>query len=1036
MNRHTIKNAIAATLVLACTFAASAAVNRYVNADIGDDDKYDGSSPTVVSDSVGPKKTLMGALSLAVSGDTVYAAAGVYSNGVYETKNANGGVTSRFRAYVKGGVVLQGEGPGKTFILGASDSTTGDGCGADAVSCVLLEYSSTAKKGGVIRGFTVCNGRDVKSTSYSDPGATGIRGNSWYNLAVDCTISNNVTKGRGGGVSNLSCCRCRFLGGNSSASVSASGSAYNVSSFVNCYFDKAEGGIYHPDSNIRFVNCTLKTSFYSLSGKTVNLYNCIVTETLYTHSSHHFHHCLISAAQTSGTIEPDSVVVTPEELDLDENGVPRKDSVAVDTGRVDYYEDQTRAIGHWAFDTQYDIGLDVDGVPRILNDGKIDIGAYEFDWRQAYADDLASRNVTVTDVTTNVYETTAADVAVPAGGSLAADWAVPSGKETKNVRFAFTADVASGATLTVTKKGEATALLTIPGGGGNMEFAFTDVGPQQLVFAVSGEGAAVLSGFWNSKLVKISDANGGIAVTGAALGGTELVVGESLDLTIARTDTPEILSSGLDVNGDFFSFVGETADRVFETHVAYDAADLTIAAVYPPANVWYVDEKGDDQNDGRKPFLAKQTLAAAAAIENLRAGDTIHAAAGTYSNGVMEVTNSSGVVTARFRVIVPAGVLLEGEGADKTFIVGAADTSETKINGYGCGPKAARCVKLAAATSVLKGFTVCKGRCMAADYSNLGGGVVGTGSSKIVDCIITDNVGYRGGASYSGDHVGCKIFGNRCLNTGAAGIYCPTLTYNCVIGDGCYSPEGIPVYVNCTTEASLWGDATHSVSVYNSIVKAGVQATGKYYNCLITGSLEGAKFIDATSRQVSVDELNLDANLLPLAGSVAIDAGSNALYEASLPTSHWAYDQIGYDADFSGLPRVFNARIDVGACEYDWRGDYARTLSGGRGLSVAAASPGVTNAVDGVVLTPEASAVTLSWNGQVAGRATLATTVSGEGALTVMVNGVAVAPDAEGTYAFDLPEGLTKIDVSFAGTGSARLVSFDGPKAGLLLLVR
>ena len=115
---------VAGALLLAGIIEAGAGNSYYVNADIGNDN-YDGTSPTILSDTVGPKETLICAFNNAVDGDTVYAGAGVYSNGVYVTSAG-----LRLRAYVKTGVTLVGEGPDTTFIVGAKDPA-GDknGCG-------------------------------------------------------------------------------------------------------------------------------------------------------------------------------------------------------------------------------------------------------------------------------------------------------------------------------------------------------------------------------------------------------------------------------------------------------------------------------------------------------------------------------------------------------------------------------------------------------------------------------------------------------------------------------------------------------------------------------------------------------------------------------------------------------------------------------------------------------------------------------------------------------------------------------------------
>ena len=1021
-----IKNAIAATLVFACTLVASAAVNRYVNADIGDDDKYDGSSPTVVSDTEGPKKTLMGALSRAKDGDTVYAAAGVYSNGVYEADGY------RYRAHVTGGVTLVGEGPDKTFIVGAKDLEAGhaEGCGPNAVACVYLEYTAASKKGGIIQGFSVSGGRSCASSSGR---AVGIAGNSAWNLAVDCVISNNYNVYRGGGVSSISCARCVFAGNNRAGNVPGSGTAHGPQGFINCVFYPGEAGMYNSDGGWSFFNCTIGCSFYtSRAGSEVTCKNCVIYQN---HSTHHYYNCLL-LKHVSGTAEPDCRDVTADELKLDANYVPQAGSIAIGGCTNDYY---TAALSTFWNVAALDKEHDVVGSPRQMG-GEIDIGAGEYDWRKPFAADLAARNVTVTDVTPNVVETTEKKVSVPAAGSMTVVWTASAAHKAEELDYLFTAKVTDGATLTVTRGGA--TLVTATTADGEKTWTFKGTGDQELVFAVTGEdGAAELSGFSNSTLVTIADGQDGVTITGAAKGENELVAGQTI--TLARNYTTKKLCMGVNVNGEFFSFTGADADAVYTKTIAAGDADLVIQAVYAEHNTWYVDASAeDDSADGRTPYRPKKTLQAAMEIEGLESGDTVFAAAGRYDEGQYDVMNGE-TLKARYRVALKDGIVLEGAGADKTFIVGRIDTTVAEGQ-KGCGPNGIRGVKMPGGSigSVLKGVTVCEGRTLnGSDYSNIGGGLNGFGNNDyVVDCVISNNAAYRGGGAQGGRYVNCLFVDNLCVNTGANGGYDLAVCWNCrFVGQGVYAPDlRNATFYNCTSDTSIWSSSGEGYYVYfyNCLFKTGIQTMGRYRSCLLTGTLAGAFEVDDRTKQVTSDELALGANDVPQSGSVAIDYGSNTVYEASLPTTHWAYDRLGFVRDVAGSQRVYNAAIDVGACEYDWRGDYARKLSGGRRLSVVAATPGVTNAVDGVVLTPEASAVTLSWDGKVAGRATLATTVSGEGALTVMANGVAVAPDAEGSYAFDLPEGLTKIDVSFAGTGSARLVSFDGPKAGLLLLVR
>jgi hypothetical protein len=137
-----------------------------------------------------------------------------------------------------------------------------------------------------------------------------------------------------------------------------------------------------------------------------------------------------------------------------------------------------------------------------------------------------------------------------------------------------------------------------------------------------------------------------------------------------------------------------------------------------------------------------------------------------------------------------------------------------------------------------------------------------------------------------------------------------------------------------------------------------------------------------------------------------------------------------------GRQRVYNGTVDVGAHEYDWRGDFAQKLLPNSRFSVAAATSGVTNAVDGIVLTSQADKVVLIWRGKCAGKAMLFAEVDGEGELEVKVAGVAASADANGVYTFEVPTGETKIVVSYTGIGCATLKSFTGPKKGTILVVR
>ena len=109
-------------------------------------------------------------------------------------------------------------------------------------------------------------------------------------------------------------------------------------------------------------------------------------------------------------------------------------------------------------------------------------------------------------------------------------------------------------------------------------------------------------------------------------------------------------------------------------------------------------------------------------------------------------------------MIVPAKhVLLTSEqGPENTIIVGASDPDAASDNG--CGPNALRCVMVEGSTAHvgISGFTLTGGH---SQIGTSGGDVKGHGGAfrfqertrqQALDCIITNNVAYRGPAGMYG----------------------------------------------------------------------------------------------------------------------------------------------------------------------------------------------------------------------------------------------------------------------------------------------
>ena len=1019
------KLVVAGAFALAGAFAVHAK-NYYVNAESGDD-RYDGSSPVVISETAGPKGTLLGALTNAVKGDVVYAAAGVYSNGVYEVSGGH-----RYRAYITGGVKLVGEGPDKTFIVGAKDSNgNAEGCGSAAVACVRMETNGNG--GGVIRGFSISGGRS--QNAYNET-AVGVAGNSYTeHLVVDCVFSNNYNVGRGAAVGGAVCSRCVFGKDNTAVSAANSGVSYNARYFINCIFDSTSK-IYVTGGSTYLYNCTgINNLMYVNSPYRFYCYNCIVDKSTGTHN---YFNCLLKGAAAEGA-EVGNTTITNigDKIHLDEDSCPKPDSIAIDAGiEIERQQDIFR---EWTGDklAELEKNLDVFGRPRRMG-AAMDVGAVEYDWYAVYASVLSSRNLVVTDATSGV-TVAGVKVVVPTANELSVLWKVPARAGTKELDFNFTAKVTGGATLTVTRLG--VTLVSATAQDGEKVYSFKASGEQDLVFTVTGENGNVeLSAFANSTLVRVTD-GGGLMIDGLIVGEKELIAGdEELRVTVGRDFNAKLLCSGILINGELFSFTGETADKVYTATVAPGDGHLIIEAVYPEYNTWYVDAEAlDDSADGRAPYRAKKTLQAAMEIATLASGDIVHAAAGRYDSGKYETVDAEGKVTSRYRVRVPDGVLLEGEGADKTFIVGKIDEKGTK----GCGAESVRGVALGGGNAVIKGFTVCEGRTLsvANSNSNIGGGING-GDCYVIDCVISNNAAYRGGGVYGGKYIRCRFVENDCYSTASSDGYNIRELLDCFLSGGVYA---VDYNLNCCNSTfkggqRLWTTGAKNINLINCIVHFDASVTGvqyaKYFNTLTTRSLSDALSKDANSKQVSAEELALDENGVPMKGSVAIDYGDNALYEEKLPKSHWAFKHMGLGADLGGSQRVYNGRIDVGAHEYDWRGDYADKLCSDRKFSVDSATPGVTNAVDGIVLSSEENKVSFIWRGRGAGRAKLTAALEGEGELTVTVGDVSVLPDSGGVYSFDLPAGDSRINVSFTGGGSAKLLAFEGPVYGTVITVK
>ena len=387
-----------------------------------------------------------------------------------------------------------------------------------------------------------------------------------------------------------------------------------------------------------------------------------------------------------------------------------------------------------------------------------------------------------------------------------------------------------------------------------------------------------------------------------------------------------------------------------------------------------MDEKSGNDSGWGTESSPKATLKGA--LQYALPGDSVFVAPGVYSNGVQYAGGELATGDAKYdfdlaaRAVVTNDVKLIGAGAERTFIVGESAPNAQEED-FGCGEGAVRCIVLHPGSS-LSGFTLTGGRTKASNSDNkgdalCGGGILasrcrGASSStldsklpRIDDCVISNCVARRGGGVYNGVYNRCRLMDNKVVSggNGSAGrgiskgyFYCfntiidrnagfSTTFYatleNCTIGDGNSQDgnlDGISVVNNSPLVLNSLilgnkGSADSGGNVFSNCVFN--TDTHKYLQKYTTNVIGADCIVDATDDQLQVDE-----NYTPAIGANrAVDA-ANASY---------ATEELG-TVDVHGNPRKVNgARLDVGAVEADWKGEYSRVL--GSRVCVTEASPEV-----------------------------------------------------------------------------------------------
>ena len=162
--------------------------------------------------------------------------------------------------------------------------------------------------------------------------------------------------------------------------------------------------------------------------------------------------------------------------------------------------------------------------------------------------------------------------------------------------------------------------------------------------------------------------------------------------------------------------------------------------------------------------------------------------------------------------------------------------------------------------------------------------------------------------------------------------------------------------------------------------------------------------------------------------AVPVDSGATDYYDTHFPQK-WKRFKEG---DVLGGQRVYNGKIDLGAAEYDWRGDFAKTLSR-KSVEVLTAGENVTtNALVGLDVaageTLKLRIVCEKTDG------TCAVTVTGDPVVTL--DGQVLA-GAGGVYSFAATVGQSyALEIAAPKAAPVTVSSVSLPKTGILLLIR
>ncbi|MCQ2391987.1 MAG: DUF1565 domain-containing protein [Kiritimatiellae bacterium] len=381
--------------------------NWYVNVAAADD-QAPGSTPETA------RRTIRSVAANAIAGDVIHVARGLYGETEGTTSPAAGSVLP-CRVALPLGVTLEAtDGPDETFIVGAAD-TSGDAVNGNGPAAVRAVHCAG---NNVIRGFTITGGHTYQTVPQGGKQADCLGGAIFSENAssryIDCVISNNAA--REGTIYRGKVIRCRVLGNfgtiplNAEGNPNASGSAGELCDWYGCVVDGNCGNATLLNAG-RIEFCTIGSGNYCydkngergsqvvFSTSPYRMFNSVIygTKNSTYGSKLYATNCLFRTGLTTigWNQEPYSS--------------NRGHCIFTNDANITVDADYMPVLGEFAGIDQGDLSLsdgtlftdtDINGGQRIRN-GRIDIGAVEYDWRPNYAAVL-DRRATVTAASPSV----------------------------------------------------------------------------------------------------------------------------------------------------------------------------------------------------------------------------------------------------------------------------------------------------------------------------------------------------------------------------------------------------------------------------------------------------------------------------------------------------------------------------------------------------------------------------------------------------------------------------------------------------------